>query len=378
VLGFHCWLYRVGDPPGTRTGLVDKMFFEASIGLICFFVLSGFLLYRPFVRAGLTGRRTVDVGRYALRRAARILPAYYLSVLGCLLLYSAVGYSASVPPADRLPLFAVLGQNYSIDTVMKINPVTWTLGVEAAFYVLLPLLGLVAFLLGPKRVRSQIAILFGLVALTIGWNVLLHETGRGALVSKALPAYIGYFAIGMLVAMWLEWRAIRQRSAVPLRRISTAMLMALGLLIIAAHGVWHETAGSFNAGWILFGNLPAALGCSLAIAAAAAGTGPAVRWLSARPLASLGVISYGIYLWHLPLILTVRQVGLLPTTLIPRLSVVLLLSIGAGALSWVLIERPAIRFVATRGNRGLRRIDVRVARQAATDVHHGAVRAQEG
>jgi peptidoglycan/LPS O-acetylase OafA/YrhL len=348
VLCFHAWLYRVGEAPGQRTDVIDKVLFEASVGLICFFVLSGFLLYRPFARAALTGGRSVDVGHYALRRAVRILPAYYASLLGCLLLYWAVGYSTIVPSAEHLPLFAVLAQNYSMDTVMKINPVTWTLSVEAAFYVLLPLLGLIAFVLGPKRAGHQAAILIGLVALTIAWNALLHNEGWGALASKALPTYIGYFAIGMLTAMWVELPRRRYGRPASLGPTPTAGLVALGLSCVAGNAYWHETAGSFTSTWILFGNLPAALGLALVITAAAAGTGPAMSWLAARPLAGLGLISYGIYLWHLPLILLVRQVGLLPATFAPRFVLVLLLAIGAGTLSWILVERPIIRLMAAR------------------------------
>jgi peptidoglycan/LPS O-acetylase OafA/YrhL len=347
VVCFHAWLYRVGDPPGKRTALFDKVLFEASIGLICFFVLSGFLLYRSFARAALTGRESVDVGRYAIRRAARIVPAYYASVLGCLMLYWTVGYSKLVPSAGQLPVFALFGQNYSIDTVMQINPVMWTLCVEVSFYVLLPLLGIVALRLGPRHAGNQTAMLVGLVGLTIASNLLLHGTDGGRLLSKTLPSYIGFFAVGMLAAMWIEWRLLRRgrRSFGP---APTAALMTAGLACVAVHAYRHETVGSFNWIWTTFGNLPAAVGFALVIAAAAAGTGPALGWLSTRPLVALGVISYGIYLWHLPLLLAVRQVGLLPATFAPRLAVVLMLAIGAAATSWTLVERPIVRYVASR------------------------------
>jgi peptidoglycan/LPS O-acetylase OafA/YrhL len=345
---FHAWLYRVGDPPGKRTALFDKVLFEASIGLICFFVLSGFLLYRSFARAALAGGESVDVGRYAIRRAARIVPAYYASMLGCLLLYWTVGYSALLPSAGQLPLFALFGQNYSIDTVMQINPVTWTLCVEVSFYVLLPLLGIVALRLGPRHPGRQAAMLIGLVSLTIASNLLLHGTDGGRLVSKTLPSYIGFFAIGMLAAMWIEWRPLRHGRRASFGPVPTAVLMAAGFSCVAVHAYRHETVGSFNWMWTTFGNLPAAVGFALVIAAAAAGTGPAVGWLSARPLVALGVISYGIYLWHLPLLLAVREVGLLPATFAPRLAVVLSLAIGAAALSWTLVERPIVRYVASR------------------------------
>ena len=367
VVCFHAWLYRVGDPPGKRTALFDKVLFEASIGLVCFFVLSGFLLYRSFARAALTGRESVDVGRYAIRRAARIVPAYYASLLGCLLLYWTVGYSGLVPPAGQLPVFALFGQNYSIDTVMQINPVMWTLCVEVSFYVLLPLLGFVALRLGPRHVVSQTTILVGLVGLTIASNLVLHGTDGSRLVSKTLPSYIGFFAVGMLAAMWIEWRTLRRgrRSFGP---APTAALMAAGLACVAVHAYRHETVGSFNWIWTTFGNLPAGIGFALVIAAAAGGSGPALAWLSARPLVALGVISYGIYLWHLPLLLAVREVGLLPATFAPRLAVVLLLAIGAAAISWTLVERPIVRYVASRQGRARERRDRGRSRAALAEA----------
>ena len=345
VLSFHVWVYRVGAPPGERTSLFDKALFEASLGLICFFVLSGFLLYRPFVRAALKGGEPVHLGRYALRRAARILPAYYASLLGCLVLFWGIGLSTLIPAAEGLPLFAVFGQNYSMDTVMQINPVTWSLCVEAAFYGFLPVIGLIALLLGPRRTGLQAAVLVGLVGVTVAWSFMLHHFHWGALATKALPGYIGHFALGMLLATWVEWRLIcRQRGT--LTPLSTAALAAAGISLVAATAYWHEAAGSFTAAWILFGNLPAALGFALLIAAATAGVGPAVNWLGARPLVALGVVSYGIYLWHLPLILALRETGLLPAAFAPRLALVLVLAVGAATLSWILVERPILKLVA--------------------------------
>jgi peptidoglycan/LPS O-acetylase OafA/YrhL len=350
VVCFHAWLYRVEGLPGERTALFDKVLFEASIGLVCFFVLSGFLLYRPFARAALTGADPVDLRRYAIRRAARIVPAYYASIAGCLLLFGVVGDPGVVPSAEHLPVFAVFGQNYSMDTVMKIDPVTWTLCVEAAFYLLLPLLGTVAFLLGPRRAAGQAAVLAGLVGVTIATNALLGGTDGGSLMSKALPTYVGFFAAGMLAAMWVERRRAT-RGPATFAPAATALLMAGGLALVALHSYRHETVGSFNWVWTTFGNLPAAAGFALVIAAAAAGSGPALRWLAARPLVALGVISYGIYLWHLPLLLAVRELGVLPAAFVPRLALVLSLAIAAATLSWFLLERPVMRYAASRRGR---------------------------
>src|SRR6185436_10167341 len=84
-------------------------------------------------------------------------------------------------------------------------------------------------------------------------------------------------------------------------------------------------------------------GFALVITAAAAGRGPAVGWLRARPLVAIGVISYGVYLWHMPLLLVTRHLGLMPEPFVLRVMVVLALALGAGFASWRRVEHPSIR-----------------------------------
>jgi peptidoglycan/LPS O-acetylase OafA/YrhL len=320
--------------------------FQGNLGLICFFVLSGYLLYRTFARASLTGRRA-DLGGYARRRVARIVPAYYVCVAGCLLLYAVVGYKAVLPPSSGLPLFAVFGQNYSMDTLMKVDPVMWTLCVEAAFYVALPLLGLIAFLLGRRRVGLQAVLLAGLVVLSAGWDQIVHARHLGPIASKSLVTYIGHFALGMLVALWIERRRLRPDYRGPLGPSATAALVALGVAVIAWNAYVFEAFPGDSFSRVVLAKLPTALGFALIVAAAAGGTGPSVSWLRSRPLVAVGIVSYGVYLWHLPLILVVRQLGLLPAAVLPRFAVVLPLALAVATLSWKLVERPAIQRAAS-------------------------------
>src|SRR3954470_1336077 len=200
VLCFHTWLYGFDHPYAiTRDSVFDKVMFEMRIGLVFFFVLSGYLLYRAFVRAALTQDGRVDVRRYARRRAARIVPAYWVATIGAIaLLWGGAGTPGiRLPEVADLPLFAVFGQNYSLDTIMTLNPVTWTLCLEAAFYVLLPVIGWVAWRLGP-RARGRQALLVGsLIPLGLVWNALVHDQTWSIIASKALPAYLPYFAFGM-------------------------------------------------------------------------------------------------------------------------------------------------------------------------------------
>src|SRR5437763_17055473 len=134
VLCFHAWLYGFPNPSGvSRDNVFDRVMFEMRLGLVFFFVLSGYLLYRAFARAALNADGRVDVRRYARRRVARIVPAYWVATLGAIvLLWGGRGTPGiRLPNASDLPLYAIFGQNYSLDTILRLNPVTWTLCAEA-------------------------------------------------------------------------------------------------------------------------------------------------------------------------------------------------------------------------------------------------------
>jgi peptidoglycan/LPS O-acetylase OafA/YrhL len=351
VLCFHTWLYGFDHPYAiTRDSVFDKVMFETRIGLVFFFVLSGYLLYRAFARAGLSGERRVDVRHYARRRIARIVPAYWVATVGAIvLLWGGRGTPGiRLPAVSDLPLFAVFGQNYSLDTIMRLNPVTWTLCVEAAFYVLLPLLGALAWRFGPRARGVQVALVAALIPLGLIWNAFVHEHGWNILASKALPAYLPYFAFGMLLAVWSGWRA--ERGDEPAGQRATTALVIGGFAIVAANSYWHATAAprATNAWLAVLSDVPAGLGFALVVAAAVVGGGTATRWMSVRPLAWVGLVSYGVYMWHVPLILFARRMDALPAAYPLRLLVVVPPVLLVAAASWYLVERPFIARAARR------------------------------
>jgi peptidoglycan/LPS O-acetylase OafA/YrhL len=324
VLVFHVWLYRDNRHHGARHALLDHLLFSANVGLIAFFVLSGFLLYRPYARGTAPG-----VGEYARRRIARIVPAYYSCGLGCFFLYSTVGPDSILPRASELPAFAVFAQNYSLTTLMQLNPVLWTLSVEAAFYVALPLIAWSA--------RGRAPLLLALVVAGVAFNVLDQTVFDSEIPGKTLPAYIGIFAIGMLAAHTLEKRNK------PLTRSLSAMCILLGVAIVILRAAWTESPVFTDP--VVRGALLAplsAVGFALVVAAAAEGRGPTVAWLRWRPLAYAGLISYGVYLWHVPVILVLDERGALPTALLPRLGMVLAITVAIATVSWKLIEEPVL------------------------------------
>jgi len=346
VLVFHVWLYRDNRVRGELGSTLDQVLRQGSVGLIAFFVLSGFLLYRGFARAAVTGAAPPALGAYAARRAARILPAYYACCAGCVLLYVSVGPTDILPSAGELPLFAIFAQNYSQGTLMELNPVLWTLPIEMAFYAALPLLALVGLRLGRRRIGTHALFLVALVGVTVAWKWLDYANAWGEIPGKTLVAYIGHFALGMLVALWLERRRAGGRAFIGAP--TTTALMLVGLAIVVLQGFWRYRAPG-TLPLALFSTLAPAAGFALIVAAAAAGRGRATAWLRWRPLAAVGVISYGLYLWHLPLLLVLANAGALPEPLVPRLLIVLGVALLAAAASWRFVERPAIdRLVPAR------------------------------
>jgi peptidoglycan/LPS O-acetylase OafA/YrhL len=343
VVCMHVWLYGLPDPDRpTRSGVLEYVAFELRLGLVFFFVLSGYLLYRAFAAAALGGDSPVDVARYARRRLARIVPAYYLAIAGAfVLLWGARGEpGVRLPEESGLPLFLVFGQNYSSETFMTLNPVTWTLAVEAAFYIALPLIGLVAWRFARGSVRRQVVLLSSLVAGGLAYSAVDYYAGWDAIAGKGLPAYLPHFAAGMFVALWAERRRARREPV--LSPFATVALVIGGFAVAAGDAVWHALARTpaDDPLMSILGDVPAAAGFAAVVAAVVLGRGPAVAWTSARPLAWVGLVSYGIYLWHVPVILFARSNGFLPSGFLPALAAVLPVVLAVSAASWYLVERP--------------------------------------
>jgi acetyltransferase len=374
VLCFHVWLYRFPDPTRIRqTSLLDNVLSDFRLGLILFFVLSGYLLYRGFARAALRGDAPVDLGVYALRRAARILPAYYLAMLGSFALLWGAGRTPGVrlPSGGDLPLFAFFAQNYSTHTILTFNPVTWTLCLEVLFYALLPLLGAVGYRWSRGRARRQAMLLAGLLLFGVAWNAGVYLLGGNLVATKALPAYLPYFALGMLLALWVE-RALTREGETP--RVGpgvTLGLLVVGVAAVVSNGIWHSSALADSVPVITgaIQNLPAGVGFTVLLAAVVMGRGPATAWIHARPLALVGLASYGIYLWHVPLMLFGIRLGVLPHAYLPRLVAVLVPALLAGTASWLLVERVmlarASRIARRSGRARARRTSMRLEAQTA-------------
>ncbi len=144
----------------------------------------------------------------------------------------------------------------------------------------------------------------------------------------------------MLVALVVETR--RRRGAPPLGRGASAALVAGAAVVLFLNGWWHATGAHDSVAMEVLADCGAAIAFAAVIASLVLGTGTGVRWIGVRPLAWMGEITYGVYLWHIPVIVCARGLGVLPGGV---LSGVMLLpvAIAFGAGSWYLVERPIMR-----------------------------------
>jgi peptidoglycan/LPS O-acetylase OafA/YrhL len=331
VLGFHeglSWL------PG------------GFLGVDIFFVLSGFLitdiLATRFARDGNLGLST-----FWQRRARRLLPA-----LGLMLVTVTAAVTVLEPDQRNTLPPALLGAiTYTSNWVQAFAhqsyfslygppPVfqhLWSLAVEEQFYVLWPLVLLgVLFLLRNKALRIVFAVVAA-AASALTMALVYHKGGDPSLVYYGTDTHAAGLLIGAALA--LTWPLKKVAATVGRLRVTFDVLGGIGIVVLA----WSI--------WRLSGSDPFVYPYGLVIASlaagalvlAATGTGKIAKVMSWAPLRWLGVRSYGIYLWHWPVIAITD--GRYPRGANSPVAHIVdaILSIGLAALSWHWLEEPILR-----------------------------------
>lgn len=266
-------------------GYVGAIYAHLEVGVAIFFVLTGFLLFRPWVRAAAGGATPPDLSRYARHRVRRIVPGYVVTVLAAFALYT-VFTPGPNPGQSWSGLFRYLTftQIYTDDYLTTLLHTglsqMWSLAVEVSFYAVLPGLAYVV-LRGGWRPRRMLAALTALAAITPLWLSATELLPNSA--GMWLPAHIAWFAGGMALAV-LE--------ATGARCHATA---AIGLAIALYLAVSTTTAPVTK-------SLMYAAIATLAVAPVALrSAGWYGRLLRCRPLVWVGDISYEIFLLHVPI-----------------------------------------------------------------------------
>jgi peptidoglycan/LPS O-acetylase OafA/YrhL len=333
----------------TGIPLLGRVLERFDMAVAVFFGLSGFLLWRPHAAAARGLGAAPSAGRYLLHRAARILPAYWVVVCAVLTL---------LPTAAETAGWRVWVANLALTQVFVPLTLTdgltqmWSLSVEVAFYVLLPVLALaLAWLRGPAA-RWRFPVVLGLGVLSLGWNVLPVPTPDGIHSDNWLPGYLPWFVAGMVLAELVETPA---RDTSSWRRIAGSRGImwpsALIALLLSSTDLAGPAGLAHGAPWqyVMKMALGAVLGFGL-LAPLILGEGRH-RWLESRVAATIGRWSYGIFIWHLAVLSVLFQVfGIIPFhgMFLPVLALTVAFTLPLAAAGYALIEEPVRRWVRAR------------------------------
>ena len=285
-------------------GYAGLVYSRLEIGVPIFFVLSGFLLFRPWVRAVVTGGPSPSLRRYAWHRVRRIMPAYVVTVLGAFALYHF--HEAGPNPGHtwigllrNLTLTQLYTDNYDYGYLHQGLTQMWSLAVEVSFYVVLPALSYFLLVSVGRRVWRPGLLLTSIAVLGLispAWLLLVHNTDllpNGARLW--LPTYLLWFLAGMVLTV-LQAMGVRCNAFVVLP-------IAVFSFFIAATPIAGEptTSPTGLAQAIVKTVFYAAIAALLLAPAALGDDGWYTRFLGSRPMVWLGEISYEIFLVHLVL-----------------------------------------------------------------------------
>jgi Predicted acyltransferases len=299
VVAFH--LHTVS---GVSFGPLDVIIRGGDSGVYLFFALSGYLLYKPFLRG------TVRLGDYGLKRAGRILPGYFVALAGL-----AVLTGSRLPVEHPLP-FLTMTASYDIPLRGFLGN-AWTLSAEILFYLSLPLIARLA--------EGRQMLVLGGLALASGVAATIHRlalSDANSWMIGTFPLVFYAFVPGMFLAV------LEVRRPTTFARLSGGAYLVVGIVCL------------------IFGTLTTILPVSLATGV---GTALVMGWLLqhrlpwSRALVFAGGASYALYLWHKDMF----------TSFGPGVGLVI--AVAASALSWALVERPILaRIHAATTRRRLR------------------------
>ena len=334
---------------------------NGNSGVALFFVLSGFLLATPFWRQQYAAGAPLDVKQYFLRRLARILPAYYLCLGGLLAVKLAAG---GFPSINNVLSHVLFLYNVSDHNILSLNEPFWTLAVEMQFYLLLPVLmwGLLrcnrtaAFLWVAGLAVAAYLLNYGLVSyllarnewpihFTLIWPFSVYISGpRSFVLTYSTLGHLTYFFIGMATALLYVVRPERSRrasSAVSDLLFWTCALFVFLILSTPLDDVLQAPYGHYN--WPV---VPLLLAVMVFVAPQATF---ARAILESRVLRGIGIVSYGVYIFHYPIQKLVgrglRLVGYSVEENWLLFGIVsLVAAISIAAISYLLVERPIMRW----------------------------------
>jgi peptidoglycan/LPS O-acetylase OafA/YrhL len=341
------WAGDYGD------GAVGRVLSRFDVGVPVFFVLSGFLLSRPFLLAAVRRGPAPRPAAYLWRRALRILPAYWLTVVAALLLLPG---NRGAGPGDWVAHLG-LAQIYGSATFADGLSHTWSLCTEVAFYLVLPLIaaGVVRLVRRcPDRPTAALAALGAGFLLAPAWLAWVWIARPAPGTDLWLPGFAGWFGAGMVLALLSvadpRWRPARLAHELA-GSLPTCWALAGALFWIATSplagplDLSAPTPGQAITKNLLYLGVAALFVLPLVFGDQRAGR--VRRALSGPPMAFLGEISYGLFLVHVVVLAGgYAALGLVPFTgnVVLVLVATWVVSVGIAAAVYLLVERPVRRW----------------------------------
>jgi peptidoglycan/LPS O-acetylase OafA/YrhL len=319
-------------------------------GVDAFFVLSGFLI-TSLLLAEFAADRTIALGAFWARRARRLLPAIAL-VLVAVAVYAVVvahplelrqlrgdGLSTLVYATNWHQVFSHQSyfEQYAAPSALRH---TWSLAIEEQFYLVWPLvvLGVLRVTRGSRR--ALLALCITLATASAALMALWYTPGRDpSRVYYGTDTRAQSLLIGATLAIFFSWRALSPRRARLASLFDATALLAMGALLLLWGTTTSSEAWQYRGGFAVMAILVAFV---IANVTQPEHQGLLARGLSWAPLRAVGMISYGLYLWHWPIFvwLSAERTGLDgPRLLAVRLTVTAVVS----AASFVFVERPIRR-----------------------------------
>jgi peptidoglycan/LPS O-acetylase OafA/YrhL len=336
--------------------LPGRLLAHLNLGVTVFFLISGFLLYRPFIAHKAGGAAAPAVGDYAKRRVLRIYPAYWLVLTALVIVPGVTG----VVGGHWWPMYGLVHTLPLLDCrdsgcVEALNSCglaqTWSLVVELTFYLVLPLYAMaLARLTRRTGVRGWMTAELLVLTLLSACSVVLQYRvldPASPWMTASVAGYVLWFALGMGMAVASVGFGGSERPPWALRAVAARPGVVWALAFTAYVAMCTRLPPSpflFTRGAQLESHLASAAIAALLLAPAVFADRPGrlPHRVLARPvIAWLGLVSYGIFLWHyaVTLVLGFNGAG---ASFGVVLAGTLAISVPCAAASYRLVERPVL------------------------------------
>jgi peptidoglycan/LPS O-acetylase OafA/YrhL len=341
VVGYHS---QSSEPAGFLEWDIGE---TLNTGVAVFFVLSGFLLYRPFLSARLNGAAQPSFRHYLMRRFLRVIPAYWVAI-------TVFGLTLPVFVPVFGPdwwVFYSLTQTAVPGRVFDGLAPAWSLSVEASFYLGLPLyVAMLRRLVGRRPIERQVRIEAALLVLvtlsTLAARRLLFDRGEGptGFLVWSILGHLDWFAVGLGLALAsvLYEGAAERPWIVRIFASRPTACWAAAWFVIALLGFLRGSPGDI----VHVVSMVIAILMIAPVVFGDGSTGLVRRLLGCRPMIWFGTVSYGIFLWNEPIASVSTDVLGFESGSASGFAVVFLVTATAaivtGAASYYLIERPAM------------------------------------